>query len=60
MTNSPPLKEFTDTLKNALSRKQSAAHPDSNGKKNKDGKIKQSGTPAITGRPVQRAIGRGG
>ena len=51
-------KKFTDTLRDALAKKQAAAHPDA--KKGKDGKVKKSGTPAIAGRPVQRAVGRGG
>jgi hypothetical protein len=51
-------KKFTDALKDALSKKQAAAHPDA--KKGKNGKIKKSGTPAIAGRPVQRTVGRGG
>jgi len=53
-------KKFTDALKDALSKKQAAAHPDAKGKKGKDGKVKKSGTPAIAGRPVQRTVGRGG
>ena len=53
-------KKFTDALKDALSKKQAATHPDAKGKKGKDGKSKKSGTPAIAGRPVQRAVGRGG
>ena len=53
-------KKFTDALKDALSRKQAAAHPDAKGRKGKDGKTKRSGTPAIAGRPVQRTVGRGG
>ncbi len=53
-------KKFTDALKDALSKKQAAAHPDAKGKKGKDGKTKKSGTPAIAGRPVQRTVGRGG
>jgi hypothetical protein len=53
-------KKFTDALKDALSKKQAAAHPDAKGKKGKDGKSKKSGTPVIGGRPVQRTVGRGG
>ena len=53
-------KKFTDTIKDALAKKQAAAHPDAKGKKGKDGKTKQSGTPVIGGRPVQRTVGRGG
>jgi hypothetical protein len=56
-------KKFTDALKDALSRKQAAAHPDAKGQKGqkgKDGKSKKSGTPVIGGRPVQRTVGRGG
>jgi hypothetical protein len=53
-------KKFTDALKDALSRKQAAAHPDAKGRKGKDDKSKKSGTPVIGGRPVQRAVGRGG
>ena len=53
-------KKFTDALKDALSRKQTAAHPDAKGRKGKDGKTKKSGTAVIAGRPVQRAVGRGG
>jgi hypothetical protein len=53
-------KKFTDALKDALSKKQAAAHPDAKGRKDKSGKTKQSGTPAIAGRPVQRTVGRGG
>lgn len=51
-------KKFTDTIRDALAKKQAAAHPDA--KKGKDGKAKKSGTPVIAGRPVQRAVGRGG
>jgi hypothetical protein len=53
-------KKFTDALKDALSRKQAAAHPDVKTKSGKSGKTKRSGTPAIAGRPVQRTVGRGG
>ena len=53
-------KKFTDALKDALSKKQAAAHPDAKTKPGKSGKVKQSGTPAVAGRPVQRAVGRGG
>ena len=51
-------KKFTDALKDALAKKSAAQHPDA--KKGKDGKTKKPGTPAIAGRPVQRAQGRGG
>ena len=51
-------KKFTDTLRDALAKKHAAQHPDA--KKGKNGKTKQSGTPAIAGRPVQRTVGRGG
>jgi hypothetical protein len=51
-------KKFTDTIRDALAKKHAAQHPDA--KKGKDGKVKKSGTPAIAGRPVQRAVGRGG
>ena len=53
-------KKFTDALKDALSKKQAAAHPDAKIKSGKSGKTKKSGTPVIAGRPVQRAVGRGG
>ena len=53
-------KKFTDAIKDALAKKHAAAHPDAKAKKGKDGKSKRSGTPAIAGRPVQRAVGRGG
>jgi hypothetical protein len=53
-------KKFTDTIRDALAKKQAAAHPDAKGRKDKDGKTKRSGTPAIAGRPVQRTVGRGG
>jgi hypothetical protein len=58
MTEQTEPKKFTDTLKDALAKKQAAAHPDA--KKGKNGKVKKSGTPAIAGRPVQRTVGRGG
>jgi hypothetical protein len=58
MTDSTEPKTFTDTLKDALARKHAATHPDA--KKGKSGKTKKSGTPAVAGRPVQRAVGRGG
>jgi hypothetical protein len=58
MTDQP--KKFTDALKDALSQKQAAAHPDVKGRKGKDGKSRKSGTPMIGGRPVQRTVGRGG
>jgi hypothetical protein len=51
-------KKFTDTIKDALAKKHAAQHPDA--KKGKDGKTKRSGTQVIAGRPVQRAVGRGG
>ena len=51
-------KKFTDTLRDALAKKHAAQHPDA--KKGKNGKTKQSSTPAIAGRPVQRTVGRGG
>ena len=51
-------KKFTDTLKDALAKKHAAAHPDA--KTGKNGKIKRSGAPVVAGRPVQRAVGRGG
>jgi hypothetical protein len=60
MSNSTPPKKFTDTLKDALAKKHAAQHPDAKNEKGKSGKVKKSGTPAIAGRPVQRAVGRGG
>ena len=60
MTDQTEPKKFTDALKDALSKKQAAAHPDAKGRKGKDGKTKKSGTPVIGGRPVQRTVGRGG
>jgi hypothetical protein len=60
MTDQTEPKKFTDALKDALSKKQAAAHPDAKGRKGKDGKSKKSGTPVIGGRPVQRTVGRGG
>jgi hypothetical protein len=54
------LKKFTDTLKDALAKKHAAQHPDVKTKSGKSGKAKKSGTPVIAGRPVQRAVGRGG
>lgn len=60
MTDQPEPKKFTDALKDALAKKHAAAHPNAKTKKGKDGKTKQSGTPVIPGRPVQRAVGRGG
>lgn len=60
MTDPSEPKKFTDALKDALSRKQAAAHPNAKTKTGKGGKTKQSGTPVIAGRPVQRAVGRGG
>ena len=53
-------KKFTDTIKDALAKKHAAQHPDAKTKTGKDGKVKKSGTPVIAGRPVQRAVGRGG
>lgn len=53
-------KKFTDTIKDALAKKHAAQHPDAKPKSGKDGKVKKSGTPTIAGRPVQRAVGRGG
>ena len=50
-------KKFTDTLRDALAKKHAAAHPDA---KTKTGKTKRSGTAVVAGRPVQRAVGRGG
>lgn len=60
MTNSTTPKKFTDALKDALAKKQAAAHPDAKTKTGKSGQTKRSGTPVIAGRPVQRAVGRGG
>ena len=60
MTDQTEPKKFTDTLKDALAKKHAAAHPDAKTKTGKSGKPKRSGTPAIAGRPVQRAVGRGG
>ena len=53
-------KKFTDTLKDALVKKHAAQHPDAKTKTGKSGKNKKSGTPVVAGRPVQRAVGRGG
>ena len=53
-------KKFTDALKDALSKKQAAAHPDAKTKSGKSGKTQKSGTLVIAGRPVQRTVGRGG
>jgi hypothetical protein len=53
-------KKFTDALKDALVKKQAAQHPDAKTKTSKSAKTKKSGTPVIGGRPVQRAVGRGG
>jgi hypothetical protein len=60
VSNENEPKKFTDALKDALAKKQAAAHPDAKNKKSKDSKTRKSGTPVITGRPVQRAVGRGG
>jgi hypothetical protein len=60
MTDQTEPKKFTDALKDALSKKHATQHPNAKGRKGKDGKTKQSGTPAIAGRPVQRTVGRGG
>ena len=53
-------KKFTDTLKDALAKKHAAQHPDAKTKTGKSGKTKRSGTAVVAGRPVQRAVGRGG
>jgi hypothetical protein len=60
MTDQTEPKKFTNTLKDALAKKHAAAHPDAKTKTGKSGKPKRSGTPAIAGRPMQRAVGRGG
>jgi hypothetical protein len=60
MTDSTEPKKFTDTLKDALAKKHATLHPDAKTKKDKNKKSKKSGTPMIAGRPVQRAVGRGG
>ena len=60
MTDQTKPKKFTDAIKDALAKKHAAVHPDTKGRKDKDGKTKRSGTPAIAGRPVQRTVGRGG
>jgi hypothetical protein len=60
MTEQTQPKKFTDTIKDALAKKHAAAHPDAKAKTGKGGKVKQSGTPVVAGRPVQRAVGRGG
>ena len=53
-------KKLSDTLKDAFAKKHAAAHPDAKNKKGEKGKTKKSSTPAVAGRPVQRAVGRGG
>lgn len=60
MNNSTPPKKFIDSLKDALAKKQAVQHADVKNKKGKSGKAKKSSTPVIGGRPVQRAVGRGG
>ena len=60
MTKQTEPKKFTDTLKDALAKKHAAAHPDAKTKTGKSGNPKRSGTPVVAGRPVQRAVGRGG
>jgi hypothetical protein len=60
MTEQTEPKKFTDTLKDALAKKHAAQHPDAKTKTGKSGKTKKSGTPVVAGRPVQRAVGRGG
>jgi hypothetical protein len=60
MTDSTTPKKLTDTLKDALAKKHAATHPDAKTKSGQDSKAKKSGTPAVAGRPIQRAIGRGG
>jgi len=62
MTDQTEPKKFTDTLKDALAKKHAAQHPDTKTKTktSKSGKTKRSGTPVVAGRPVQRAVGRGG
>ena len=60
MTKQTEPKKFTDTLKDALAKKHAAAHPDAKTKTSKSGKPKKSGTLVVAGRPVQRAVGRGG
>ena len=60
MINPTEPKKFTDTLKDALAKKHAAQHPDAKTKTSKSGKTKRSGTPVVAGRPVQRAVGRGG
>ena len=60
MTEQTEPKKFTDTLKDALAKKHAAAHPDAKTKTSKSGKTKKSSTAVVAGRPVQRAVGRGG
>jgi hypothetical protein len=60
MTDPTEPKKFTDALKDALAQKHAAAHPNAKTKKGQSNKSKKSGTPVIAGRPVQRAVGRGG
>lgn len=60
MTISTTPKKFTSALKDALAKKQAATHPEAKNHKSKNGKSKQSNTPVIGGRPVQRTVGRGG
>lgn len=60
MTDSTKPQKFTDALKDALAKKHASAHPDAKTKTGKGGKVKRSGTPVVAGRPVQRAVGRGG
>lgn len=60
MTNQTEPKKFTDALKDALAKKHAAQHPDAKTKTSKSGKPKKSSNPPVAGRPVQRAVGRGG
>lgn len=51
-------KNFSDTVRDALAKKQEATKPPS---KNKKSKVKNNyGVPMITGTPVRKASGRGG
>jgi hypothetical protein len=52
------MNKFTDTIKQALAKKQGHAHIESDDKHQDIKKAKKS-PPVITGRPVKKATGRG-
>jgi hypothetical protein len=52
------MSKLTDTIKQALAKKQGKAHAEPDGAAATDKKVKKT-VPTITGRPMKKAAGRG-